>query len=91
MPGEYVRSESMPLHKRRVKKAVACYIKVSVRSWKCTSLRLGNSIKHFAAAVMAFRLEKTPTVKFNNGLEIPIFGLGTWKVSQSFSAKMCWF
>nr|CAD7588729.1 unnamed protein product [Timema genevievae] len=23
-----------------------------------------------------------PTVKFNNGREIPIFGLGTWKVSS---------
>jgi hypothetical protein len=47
------------------------------------SLRLGNSIKRFAAAVMAFKLEKTPTVKFNNGIEFPIFGLGTWKVSYS--------
>ena len=47
------------------------------------SLRLGNSIKRFAAAVMAFRLEKTPIVKFNNGIEFPIFGLGTWKVSHS--------
>lgn len=25
-----------------------------------------------------------PKVKFNNGLEIPIFGLGTWKVTTSF-------
>jgi len=43
------------------------------------SLRLGNSIKRFAAAAMAFKLEKTPLVKFNNGIEFPIFGLGTWK------------
>jgi hypothetical protein len=49
-------------------------------------LRLGNSIDRFAAAVMAFKLGKTPTVKFNNGIEFPIFGLGTWKVSQLFSA-----
>jgi len=47
------------------------------------SLRLGNSIKRFAAAVMAFKLEKAPIVKFNNGIEFPIFGLGTWKVSHS--------
>jgi hypothetical protein len=47
------------------------------------SLRLGNSIKRFGTAVMAFKLEKTPTVKFNNGIEFPIFGLGTWKVSYS--------
>jgi len=46
------------------------------------SLRLGNSIKRFAAAAMAFKLEKTPLVKFNNGIEFPIFGLGTWKVSH---------
>jgi hypothetical protein len=32
---------------------------------------------------MAFKLEKTPIVKFNNGIEFPIFGLGTWKVSHS--------
>jgi hypothetical protein len=32
---------------------------------------------------MAFKLEKPPTVKFNNGIEFPIFGLGTWKVSNS--------
>ena len=43
----------------------------------------GNSIKRFAAAVMAFKLENTPIVKFNNGIEFPIFGLGTWKVSHS--------
>jgi len=47
------------------------------------SLKLGSSIKRFAAAVMAFKLEKTPIVKFNNGIEFPIFGLGTWKVSHS--------
>jgi len=47
------------------------------------SLRLGQSIRRFAAAVMAFKIEKTPIVKFNNGIEFPIFGLGTWKVSHS--------
>jgi hypothetical protein len=46
-------------------------------------VRLTNSVRRFAATVMAFKLEKTPTVKFNNGIEFPIFGLGTWKVSQS--------
>lgn len=25
---------------------------------------------------------KVPKVKLNNGLEVPIFGLGTWKVSE---------
>jgi diketogulonate reductase-like aldo/keto reductase len=31
---------------------------------------------------------KAPTVKLNNGIEFPIFGLGTWKVSQLFSASI---
>jgi hypothetical protein len=39
---------------------------------------------------MAFKLEKTPIVKFNNGIEFPVFGLGTWLVSQLFSAQMCY-
>nr|AFV36370.1 aldo-keto reductase [Reticulitermes flavipes] len=43
------------------------------------SARLTNSVRRFTATVMAFKLEKTPTVKFNNGIEFPIFGLGTWK------------
>jgi diketogulonate reductase-like aldo/keto reductase len=30
---------------------------------------------------MALKVIKAPTVRFNNGIEFPIFGLGTWKVS----------
>jgi hypothetical protein len=40
----------------------------------------------FATEVMALKVIKAPTVKFNNGIEFPVFGLGTWKVSQLFSA-----
>jgi hypothetical protein len=43
----------------------------------------GVKIVPFATAVMAL---KAQTIRFNNGIEFPIFGLGTWKVSQLFSA-----
>jgi hypothetical protein len=39
----------------------------------------------FASVIMASKLIKAPTVKFNNGIEFPIFGLGTWKVRHLFS------
>jgi hypothetical protein len=43
----------------------------------------GVKIVPFATAVMTL---KTPTVRFHNGIEFPLLGLGTWKVSYLFSA-----
>lgn len=80
MPPTQTVSES-PIRELRVKKAVGRRVHAPVRSWKRMSVRLGGIIKRFVASVMAFTLENTPTLKFNNGIEFPIFGLGTWKVS----------
>jgi hypothetical protein len=48
----------------------------------------GVQLIPFGTAVMALKVIKAPTVKFNNGIEFPIFGLGTWKVSYIVRKNM---
>jgi hypothetical protein len=54
----------------------------------CRKLEVSVQFLSFGTAAMALKVIKAPTVRFNNGIEFPIFGLGTWKVSQLFSASI---